>query len=193
MKKTLIPAIIQDIQTLEVLMLGYMDKEALERTKKSKKVWFYSRSKKRLWMKGETSGNILKVKKIFLDCDQDTLLILVEPKGAACHRNTQTCFSRRKKSVLSTHLLEKLYRLIAERKNKRPKKSYTSKLFDAGLQKICDKVEEESIEVIHSAKSESHKRLIEESVDLIYHLFVLLNEKSVRFSELLREFERRKH
>ncbi|MBU1992472.1 MAG: bifunctional phosphoribosyl-AMP cyclohydrolase/phosphoribosyl-ATP diphosphatase HisIE [Patescibacteria group bacterium] len=180
----LVPAIIQDSKTMEVLMLGYMNKESLKRTIKTGKVWFYSRTKSRLWMKGEKSGNTLEVKNVKTDCDSDTLLIKAIPKGPTCHKGTKTCFS--------DNIFEELYSVIESRKKEMPENSYTTSLFQEGINKICAKVEEESGEVIKAAKEETKKKVIEEGVDVIYHLFVLLAEKKVEISELTKEIRKRR-
>jgi phosphoribosyl-ATP pyrophosphohydrolase/phosphoribosyl-AMP cyclohydrolase len=184
----LIPAIIQDGETGLVLMLGYMNEEALERTIESRKVWFYSRSKRRLWMKGETSGNTLELVDMRADCDHDTLLIKALPKGPTCHTGSVSCFG----GTDTQEIFSELYTVLQDRKQTMPDGSYTTALLKEGLRKICAKVDEESGEVIHAAKHESKKRMIEESVDLLYHLFVLLVHKEVRFSELAGEVRRRR-
>lgn len=186
----IIPAIIQDAETKAILMLGFMDKEALNKTIKNKKVTFWSRSKKRLWEKGETSGNTLEVISIATDCDNDTLLILVKPQGPTCHTGVYSCFGIEKQGGLE--FLQELYDLIATRKKELPKNSYTTSLFSLGLGKILEKVEEESGEVLQAAKKESRTRLIEESADLLYHLFVLLVQKKIFLSDIIQEFQRRK-
>ena len=184
----LIPAIIQHAETGLVLMLGYMNEQALERTIESQKVWFYSRSKRRLWMKGETSGNTLELVDMRADCDHDTLLIKALPKGPTCHTGSVSCFG----GTDIQEIFSELYTVLQDRKQTMPDGSYTTALLKEGLRKICAKVDEESGEVIHAAKHESKKRMIEESVDLLYHLFVLLVHKEVRFSELLGEVRRRR-
>lgn len=185
---TLIPAIIQDSKTSKVLMLGYMNEEALQKTRKTKTVWFYSRSKRRLWKKGEMSGNVLNVSEILTDCDQDALLIKVRPKGPTCHTGSDTCFKEQNRGDAITEL----FSVIEDRKKTMPKGSYTALLFKQGLSKICAKIAEESEEVIRAAKRESRKRLIEESVDLMYHLFVLLTKKRISLSALEKEILRRR-
>lgn len=180
----LIPAIVQDSETMQILMLGFMDKEAYELTKKTGKVTFWSRTRKKIWQKGETSGNFLKVIDIKIDCDNDSLLIAAKPKGPTCHKGTYSCFGDKKVNAI---FLEQLFNLIKDRKKKRPKNSYTTSLFDEGLNEIVKKVGEESVEVIIAAKSETKKRLIEESSDLLYHLLVLLAEKKVEFDEVIKE------
>ncbi|NIS70460.1 MAG: bifunctional phosphoribosyl-AMP cyclohydrolase/phosphoribosyl-ATP diphosphatase HisIE [Proteobacteria bacterium] len=187
-EKGLIPAIVQDAQTGVVLMLGYMNQEALERTLETRKVWFYSRSKGRLWMKGETSGNTLELANVKTDCDKDALLVQALPKGPTCHTGSTSCF----KESQGRDVLNELYAVLIERKQNMPKGSYTAALFTKGLDTICEKVDEESGEVIQAAKEESKQRVIEESVDVLYHLFVLLVQKGVAFSELLQEVKRRR-
>lgn len=184
----MIPAIIQDDRSGTVLMLGYMNQAALKKTLQTKKVWFYSRSKKRLWMKGETSGNILKFVSAKFDCDRDAILVKARPVGPVCHNNSFSCF-REKEQM---EIFKELYGVILSRKKLRPKDSYTASLFAKGLNKICAKVKEESGEVIRAAKKESRKRLTEESVDLLYHLFVLLAQKKISFSRVCREIKRRR-
>lgn len=187
-EKGLLPAIIQDSRSGTVLMLGYMNQAALAKTLRTKRVWFYSRSKKRLWMKGETSGNILKFVSAKFDCDRDAILIKARPTGPVCHNGNFSCF-REKEQI---EIFKELYGVILSRKKSLPKNSYTASLFQQGLNKICSKVKEESGEVIQAAKKESQKRLIEESVDLLYHLFVLLAAKKTRFSQIVRVIKRRR-
>lgn len=184
----LVPAIIQDCRNMQVLMLGFMNKEALESTVEDGKVTFFSRVKKRLWQKGETSGNYLKVVEIKTDCDKDSLLIFAKPQGPTCHKGKYSCFGDKENNAL---FFEELFDLIRNRKKKRPENSYTTSLFDKGLNEIAKKVEEESIEVIIAAKSETKKRLIEESSDLLYHLLVLLAEKEVEINEVIKELVER--
>ena len=182
----LIPAIIQDTDTGQVLMLAYMNRQALAKTLKTKKVWFYSRSKKRLWMKGEESKNSLSVVSCQSDCDGDALLVRVNPTGPTCHAGQISCFGDTGK--LDNTIID-LYKIVEGRKNEMPNGSYTVSLFKAGLDRICTKVAEESGEVIKAATKESNKRLTEESVDLIYHLFVLLAQRGLRVDNLLKEFK----
>lgn len=184
----LIPTIIQDSATRKVLMLGYMNDEAFEKTKKEKAVWFYSRSKKRLWKKGETSGNTLHVEKILTDCDQDTLLIKVRPKGPTCHIGDDTCF----KEQNCGDAITKLFSVIEDRKKRPREGSYTCSLFKQGFPKICAKIAEESEEVIRAAKTETKQRLIEESVDVLYHLFVMLAFKEVLLEDIEAEILKRR-
>jgi phosphoribosyl-ATP pyrophosphohydrolase/phosphoribosyl-AMP cyclohydrolase len=184
----LIPAVVQDVETNVVLMLGYMNEEAFEKTLETQRVWFYSRSKGRLWMKGETSGNILELIDIKADCDYDALLIKALPHGPTCHTGALSCFNDQK----GEGILDELYRVIVERKLKMPEGSYTTALFGEGMVKICAKVKEESDEIIQAAQRESKRRVIEESVDVLYHLFVLLVQRGVVYGELLQEVRRRR-
>ena len=181
----LVPAIVQDVETLEVLMLGFMNKEAIEKTLADGKVTFFSRYKNRLWQKGEISGNFLQVFDVKADCDNDSLLILASPAGPTCHGGEKSCFGKTRFNLLQ------LFQLIKERKKTMPKDSYTSSLFDAGLEKIIAKIGEESKEVTRAAKSEGKQRLIEESCDLLYHLFVLLNNENVNIVDLEKELNKR--
>jgi phosphoribosyl-AMP cyclohydrolase / phosphoribosyl-ATP pyrophosphohydrolase len=183
----LLPVIVQETITGLVLMLGYMNQEALVKTMQTDKVWFYSRTKERLWMKGEMSGNILQVLTMTLDCDKDTLLVEVFPKGKTCHLGNKTCFGGTPKK----NVIEELFSTIVSRKQSLPQKSYTQSLFSAGLDKISLKVAEESLEVIQAAQKQTQERLIEESVDLLYHLFVLLVEKNVNLQQIEAEIEKR--
>jgi len=184
----LVPAIVQDSATREVLMLAYMNRESLLRTLKEGETWFYSRSRASLWHKGETSGNLQSVRKISLDCDSDTLLIEVTPNGPACHKGTYSCFGAQ--PVLEG-FLRSLVQLIESRKESRPEGSYTTYLFDSGLDKILKKVGEESAETIIAAKNGSSDELIAESADLIYHLLVLLAERGVSLDEVVGELASR--
>ena len=181
----LVPAIVQDAETLQVLMLGFMNKDALGKTLAEGRVTFFSRSKNRLWQKGETSGNFLKVVEIKVDCDSDSLLILAKPEGPTCHTGTESCFGK------SEFDLTQLFKLIKERKLKMPENSYTSSLFSDGLDKIIAKIEEEAEEVVRAAKSEGKQRLVEESCDLLYHLFVLLNNEGVTIADIKKELNNR--
>lgn len=168
----LLPAVVQDADTQQVLMLGYMNQEALEQTRESGLVTFYSRSKDRLWQKGESSGHVLRLVQIHSDCDDDALLVLARPQGATCHRGTASCFTEEAAPGLG--FLGFLWRLIDERFHERPEGSYTSKLFAAGVQRMAQKVGEEGVEVALAAMVEDHEALAGEAADLFYHLFVLL-------------------
>lgn len=183
----LVPAIIQNASNGGVLMLGYMDKEALVKTEKTGFVWFYSRTKQGLWKKGETSGNTLRVKDIKLDCDNDALLVKAVPAGPTCHTGDISCF----KEEASRDEMRELFRTIKMRKEKLPAGSYTTTLFRAGLDRIALKVAEESLEVIQAATKETKQRLIEETMDLLFHLFVLLVAKNVDLEMIGKEMRKR--
>ena len=183
----LVPAIIQNSSTGLVQMFGYMNKDALKKTIETDVVWFYSRTKKRLWMKGELSKNTLTVINIKPDCDNDTLLIKVLPQGPTCHTGDTTCF----KEESENYSFKELFDTISDRKVKLPQKSYTTTLFKAGLDKISLKVAEESLEVIHAAQKETKQRVIEETVDLLYHIFVLLAEKDIALEDVETEIKKR--
>jgi phosphoribosyl-AMP cyclohydrolase / phosphoribosyl-ATP pyrophosphohydrolase len=183
----LIPAIIQDERTSKVLMLGFMNEEAFEKTKKEKLVTFYSRTKKRLWTKGEESGNFLKVVSIKEDCDNDTLLIKVIPEGPVCHTGSDTCFDEENK----LDILKKLSDLIEQRKKDLPENSYTTKLFKSGINKIAQKVGEEAVETIIEAKDNNNELFLNESADLIYHFLVLLAAKELSLEDVKKVLEER--
>lgn len=170
----LIPVIIQDAKTLEVLMLGFMNEEALKLTQDTNKVHFWSRTKNRIWMKGEESSNILNVIDIKLDCDNDSLLILVNPIGNTCHKGTKSCFN------LRTNFLIELQEIIDDRIKNPKNESYISKLFQKGLNKVAQKVGEEATEVVIAALKETDEEFLNESADLLFHLILLI--KSKRFS-----------
>ena len=185
----LVPAIIQDVKTRKVLMLGYMNEEALEETKKSGKVTFYSRSKQRLWTKGETSENYLFVREIIPDCDQDTLLIKAEPAGPACHTGADTCFKEdNQKSAL---FLEKLMEIIESRKANPSEKSYTSSLFQKGTNKVAEKVGEEAVETVLEAMAGDKELLKNESAVLLFPLMVLLADQDLSIYDVLSVLEKR--
>ncbi len=187
-KSALLPAIIQNASTREVLMLGYMNAAALERTEETGKVWFYSRSKDRLWMKGETSGNVLDVVEIRFDCDLDAILILAQPAGPTCHTLQRSCFGEKS---LSVGFLGELMEVISRRKKELPEGSYTTQLFRDGLEQIVAKVAEESEEVVRAAREESDQRVAEEGGDLLYHLFVLLAQREIPLSRVIEVLEAR--
>ncbi|KXG77205.1 bifunctional phosphoribosyl-AMP cyclohydrolase/phosphoribosyl-ATP diphosphatase HisIE [Thermotalea metallivorans] len=191
----LIPAIIQDIVTGKVLMLAYMNREALLKTIESKKTWFYSRSRKQLWNKGETSGNYQIVKKISYDCDKDALLVEVVPMGNACHTGEETCFFstilQDMEGYEKKEILPMLYARIQHRKKNPVEGSYTNYLFEKGIDKILKKIGEESSEVIIGAKNESKSEVIYEISDLIYHILVLMVEKGIDMEEIKTELHRR--
>lgn len=185
----LVPAIIQDSKTKNVLMLGYMNEEAYEKTVSEKIVTFFSRSKKRLWTKGETSGNFLKVVDIQIDCDNDTLLIKAEPTGVVCHTGAKTCFVD--DNSYNINFLEKLEEIIKRRKKVSPEKSYVSYLFSKGLDKIAQKVGEEAVETIIASKNSDDEDFLNESADLIFHFLVLLEHKNLSFADVMNVLENR--
>jgi len=185
----LVPAIIQDANTEQVLMLGYMNADSLTKTQDTGLVTFYSRSRKSLWTKGETSGNTLKLISLNMDCDQDTLLIRAIPTGPTCHEGTTSCFGDKGPQGLG--FLAKLEAIIEERKTARPDSSYTAKLLQGPLHKAAQKVGEEGVEVALAAIAETDDDLAYESADLIYHLMVLLAAKDVKFSDVIKELQTR--
>jgi phosphoribosyl-ATP pyrophosphohydrolase/phosphoribosyl-AMP cyclohydrolase len=170
----IVPAIIQDAITQKVLMLGFMTPEALELTKKEGKVTFFSRTKNRLWTKGEESGNFLSVVEILEDCDHDTLLIRATPAGPVCHTGSDTCFDEKNRE---DNFLQELQELIHTRKKEMPEASYTTSLFEKGINKIAQKVGEEAVELVIEAKDENDDLFLNEAADLVYHLLVLLSAK----------------
>lgn len=176
----LVPVIIQNKNTLQVLMLGYMNKEAYEKTKKEGKVTFFSRSKNRLWTKGETSGNYLFVKDIQIDCDNDTILIKAEPKGATCHTGTTSCFNEE----TSKGFLYQLEQTISDRIDNDLENSYTSKLYKKGINKVAQKVGEEAVELIIEAKDNDANLFKNEAADLIYHYLILLKAKGFELMDI---------
>ena len=185
----LIPAIVQDERSGRVLMLGFMTPEALERTLQTGRVTFWRRSEQRLWTKGETSGNYLKLKEIRRDCDVDALLILAEPEGPTCHRGTVSCFGE-DRSFAALELLSYLEALVKRRKEEMPEGSYTTSLFTSGMAEIAKKVGEEAVELVVSAGQEK-KRSVEETADLVYHLIVFLVQRDIGLKEVVDELERR--
>lgn len=185
----LVPAIVQDSKTNMVLMLGYMNNEAYEKTQAEGRATFFSRSKNRLWTKGETSGNYLNVEQILVDCDSDTLLIKAAPEGPTCHTGEDTCFKEDNKS--GENFLYYLEKVILDRKKNPVKNSYTTSLFKEGISRIAQKLGEEATEVVIDAVSNNKNRLKEESADLLYHLLVLLAEKEIRLSEVINVLENR--
>ncbi len=186
----LVPSVIQDNDTNRVLMLGYMNEEALIKTEKEGRVTFFSRSKQRLWTKGETSGNFLNVVSISLDCDDDTLLIKVNPIGPVCHTGSDTCWdeTNKKDDIL---FLKHLQDFIDKRRKEMPEGSYTTSLFNEGIRKITQKVGEEAVETIIGAMAEDDENFIYEGADLLYHLIVLLTHKGYRIEDLARELAKR--
>ena len=184
----LLPAIIQDHKSLDVLMLGYMNNESIKLTKETGFVTFYSRSQKKLWMKGETSGNKLILKKMFIDCDNDTILIFADPLGPTCHKGPVTCFND--KNITNNNFLLKLEKIIDKKVLNEESGSYTNQLFQKGLKEIAKKVTEEAGEVSISAVAKDG-RIIDESADLLFHLLVLLRNQSLSIIDVISELEKR--
>lgn len=181
-KDGLIPAIIQDSTTMKVLMLGYMNSEAFEATKNNGRVCFYSRSKGRLWVKGEESGNFLDVVHMELDCDRDTLLVQASPVGPVCHTGTDTCWGEENAEQFG--FLSELEGVIAQRKAERPEGSYITSLFDKGMNKIAQKVGEEAVETVIEAKDDNEELFLNESADLLFHYLILLQAKGYSLSDI---------
>jgi phosphoribosyl-ATP pyrophosphohydrolase/phosphoribosyl-AMP cyclohydrolase len=184
----LIPAIVQDAQTQVVLMLGFMNEEALIRTNETGKVTFYSRSKQRLWTKGEESGNYLELKSIALDCDNDTFLIKASPVGPVCHTGTETCFNETNRSL---DFLRQLESIIADRKANLQDNSYTASLFNKGINKIAQKVGEEAVELVIESKDNNADLFLGEAADLMFHYLILLQAKGYQLSDVLGVLEQR--
>lgn len=194
----LVPAIVQDAQSKEVLTLAYMNKESLAKTLETRQTWFWSRSRQELWHKGETSGNTQQVTDILYDCDSDALVVKVIPKGPACHKDVYSCFAD---SLLAEEgkagaadrfaIFSQLEALIAKREAEMPEGSYTTYLFTEGVDKILKKVGEEASEVIIAAKNRSHDELRYEAADLLFHLLVLLREQKLPLDAVLQELEKR--
>jgi len=179
----LVPAIIQDEVTGAVLMLGYMNQESLDLTISTEKVTFYSRTKQRLWTKGETSGNFLMLKSIKLDCDNDTLLVRVNPVGPVCHKGDDTCFAEENKS--KTLFIDQLRDIIKDRKANPTEKSYTASLFAKGINKIAQKVGEEAVEIVIDAKDDNRDLFLGEAADLLFHYLILLEAKEIELDEVM--------
>lgn len=175
----LLPAIVQHVRDGRVLMLGYMNRDALEATQANGKVTFYSRSKQRLWVKGETSGNVLELCGIHADCDADTLLVLAEPRGPTCHTGAATCFGESAAPTLAA-----LDALIERRHAERPKDSYTTSLFDSGIRRMAQKVGEEGVETALAGVVQDDDALLDESADLVYHLLVLLRARGLGLDDV---------
>jgi phosphoribosyl-ATP pyrophosphohydrolase/phosphoribosyl-AMP cyclohydrolase len=189
----LLPAIVQDASSGAVLMLGYMNRDALAASQESGRVTFWSRSKGRLWTKGETSGHFLELKQIVADCDGDTLLILAEPKGPACHRGTTTCWGEHPPRAAAQDIafLGTLERVITDRIATRPTGSYTAKLLSEGTRRIAQKVGEEGLELALAAVAQSDVEIIGEAADLLYHALLLLRVKNLSLSQVVAELESR--
>ncbi len=184
----LVPAVIQDAATSKVLMLGFMNEAALHKTIELQQVTFFSRSKNRLWTKGEESGNYLFVKEIKLDCDKDTLLIKADPSGPVCHTGADTCWNEKNER---DHFLDTLEEVIAQRKAHPDEKSYTSALFAKGINKIAQKVGEEAVELVIEAKDENEELFKGEAADLLFHYLILLQAKGLRLNEIIQVLKTR--
>ena len=196
-KLGLLPAIVQDARTRRVLTLAYMNAESLQRTLETGETWFWSRSRQQLWHKGETSGHTQRVEKISLDCDTDALLVSVIPQGPACHTGAESCFfnavfdENAQPEAQLGDTLTRLYELISSRQRERPEGSYTTYLFDQGIDKILKKVGEEATETIVAAKNDDREAFTNEASDLLYHLLVLLVERGVTLQEISDELVKR--
>jgi len=198
----LIPAVVQNAETREVLTLAYMNEESLARTLQTNETWFWSRSRRQLWHKGETSGNTQRVVDLSLDCDRDAVVVLVNPAGPACHTGAVSCFDLPANGAHETHaepsanatdsFLDQLYQVIQSRERERPEGSYTTYLFEEGLDKILKKLGEESAETIIAAKNEDSGRLVSEVSDLLYHLLVLLVARGVTLAGVEQELQQRR-
>lgn len=201
-EKGLIPAIAQDYFTGEVLMMAYMNRDALEKTLSTGRAHYFSRSRSKLWLKGETSGNFQEVKAVYYDCDEDAILLKINQIGVACHTGERSCFFRRldKKSEESgvrsqesanLNILSELFETIKQRKNASPEKSYVASLYAKGLDKILEKINEESGELIDAAKGGEKQEIIHETADLLFHAFVLLGQKQISLQDILDELKTR--
>jgi phosphoribosyl-AMP cyclohydrolase / phosphoribosyl-ATP pyrophosphohydrolase len=184
----LVPAIVQDFKTNKVLMLGFMNAEAVKKTEEIGKVTFYSRSKNRLWTKGEESGNFLMLKEMSVDCDNDTLLIKAHPVGPVCHTGADTCFNEVNHS---DNFLEYLEHVIELRKQVSPEQSYVSKLFTRGINKIAQKVGEEAVELVIEAKDNNEDLFLNEAADLMFHYLLLLNAKGYKLQDVIKILQQR--
>jgi phosphoribosyl-AMP cyclohydrolase / phosphoribosyl-ATP pyrophosphohydrolase len=188
----LVPAIVQDANTGAVLMMAYMNREALEQTLARGRAVFFSRSKKRLWEKGETTGNSLDVVNVVADCDQDTLLVTARPRGPACHLGTLTCFGDEPRAATtSIAFLARLESVIAQRATEKPEASYTARLLEKGVTRVAQKVGEEGVELALAAAVQDADKVVGESADLLFHLLVLLRARGVAFEQVVRELEKR--
>jgi phosphoribosyl-ATP pyrophosphohydrolase/phosphoribosyl-AMP cyclohydrolase len=188
----LIPAIVQHALTREVLTLAYMNRESLTKTIETRQTWFWSRSRNELWHKGATSGNTQNVVSLTLDCDRDAIVVLVDPAGPACHTGATSCFETGSNTTAIGSVLDRLYQLIQSRERERPANSYTTYLFDEGIDKILKKLGEESAETIIAAKNDDQGRVISEVSDLMYHLLVLLIARGVTLEEIAEELGQRR-
>jgi phosphoribosyl-AMP cyclohydrolase / phosphoribosyl-ATP pyrophosphohydrolase len=188
----LVPAIVQDADNGAVLMLAYMNREALEQTLARGRAVFFSRSKQRLWEKGETTGHALDVVDIALDCDQDTLLVTARPRGPACHNGTLTCFGDEPRSAAAPiAFLAKLEAVIAQRATEKPEDSYTARLLEKGISRVAQKVGEEGVELALAAAAQGEDKVIGESADLLFHMLVLLRARGLSLSQVVRQLESR--
>ena len=188
----LVPAIIQDVATKNILMLGYMNQEAFDKTQETGKVTFFSRSKNRLWTKGEESGNFLLIKEMKLDCDRDTLLILVSPQGPTCHKGSDTCWNE--SNLPSYGFLSQLEQIIEDRSTQADvSKSYVASLFKKGINKVAQKVGEEAVEVVIEAKDNDSDLFLNESADLLFHYLILLQAKKIRLNDVVNVLKARGH
>ena len=187
----LVPAIVQDFQSSQVLMMGYMNQEALQKTAQTGQVTFFSRTKQRLWTKGETSGNVLQLKNMALDCDNDTLLVKVDPIGPTCHTGTTTCWDADTQEESQMVWLHQLEQLLAARKSADPDSSYTASLYARATKRISQKVGEEGVEVALAATSGDKAELVCESADLLYHLLVLLQDQGLSLSDVINKLKER--
>jgi phosphoribosyl-ATP pyrophosphohydrolase/phosphoribosyl-AMP cyclohydrolase len=193
-EKGLIPAIVQDVNTGEVLMLAYMNEESIKLTLETRKTWFYSRSRGKLWNKGETSGNYQMVKQLRYDCDGDTILLEVEPLGPSCHTGEESCFFNKvldEKEDFDKNMLDKLYCRITNRRENPVEGSYTNYLFDKGIDKILKKVGEETSEVIIASKNDSKEEMTYEISDLVYHMLVLMVDRGLTINDIKKELGKR--
>ena len=188
----LVPAIVQDADSGAVLMLGYMNREALEQTLARQRAVFFSRSKQRLWEKGETTGHTLDVVEVVADCDHDTVLVTARPRGPACHNGTLTCFGDQPRTRAGTiSFLARLEGVIAQRASEKPEASYTARLLDKGITKVAQKVGEEGVETALAGAAEGEDKVVEESADLLFHLLVLLRARGLTLQQVVRELEGR--
>lgn len=188
----LVPAVVQDADSGAVLMLAYMNREALDETLKRRRAVFYSRSKQRLWEKGETTGHTLEVIDVAVDCDNDTLLVTARPRGPACHNGTLTCFGDAPRAAATgIAFLAKLEGIIAQRAAEKPETSYTARLLEKGIAKVAQKVGEEGVEVALAAVAEDDRKVLEESADLVYHLLVLLRARGLSLKRVVDTLESR--
>jgi len=198
-RRGLVPAVVQDASTGQVLMVAWMNREALRLTRETGQVHFWSRSRQELWHKGATSGNFMNVREILVDCDADTLLVKADPEGPACHTGERSCFYRRLMEApddataeATGDILEELFGVILDRRKDRPQGSYTAALFQAGEDEILKKIGEEAMEVVLAAKGQGDDRLISETADLTYHLLVLLAARGLALADVERELAKRR-